>query len=561
MISQHTEWLNLVEVSGPFLAVPVLDKIFPQGLDAIDTAKRKYAREVYEYRCDAIDENHPQAIELNRGWIRIVLKEILDFDDSVLIPIKNSELSEFVYKSPDGNGAFVPDLVLKSDNTEKPFLLVSFQPPDTDLEKVKPGDNWPVPIVERMTLLCRSTGVRLGLVTNGERWMLVNAPADSTSGHTSWYSRIWFQEPVTFQAFKSLFEIRRWFGPDDETLPAMLEESLEHHEEVTDTLGEQVKRAVEVLVQSLDKADQDRNGNLLKDVNGSELYEAGLTIMMRLVFVLCAEERGLFLLGDPTYDRYYAISTMRSQLAEEAGQYGPEVLGLRHDAWSRLLSVFRAVYGGVEHETLRMAALGGSLFDPDRYPFLEGRDRGACWTDTPAQPLPIDNRTVLLLLNALQVLEQRGGALLLSYKALNVEQIGHVYEGLLEHTVQRLQSDTLGLVGSKKAKNPNVSLADLESAYLDGIDEVAKLIKDITQRGLSAIKNALAKAVDEQTFGKVRAVSGGDHELANRIRPFSNLLRTDAWGDFIVYRSDSFAVTLGAAQAGNRNPLYPEILD
>ena len=85
-----------------------------------------------------------------------------------------------------------------------------------------------MPIAERMKLLCRDSGVRLGLVTDGERWMLVDAPVGSTSSHASWYSRLWFQEPVTFQAFKSLFEIRRWFGPDDETLPSMLEESLEH---------------------------------------------------------------------------------------------------------------------------------------------------------------------------------------------------------------------------------------------------------------------------------------------------------------------------------------------
>ena len=323
------------------------------------------------------------------------MKEILEFDDSDLIPVEKSKTTEFVYRSPTGDGFFAPDLVLKSDTSGKPLLFISILPPDTDLEKVESSDTWPVPYVERMILLCRSMSVRLGIVTNGERWMLVNAPVDSTSGHTSWYARIWFQEPVTFQAFKSLLEIRRWFAPDDETLPAMLEESLEHQEEVTDTLGEQVKRAVEVLVQSLDRADQDRNGDLLREVNGAELYEAGLTVMMRLVFVLCAEERGLFLLGDTTYNSFYAISTLRDQLAEEASQYGHETLEMRHDAWSRLLSVFRAVYGGVDHEALRMPALGGSLFDPDRYPFLEGREKETCWRDTPAQPLPIDNRTVL----------------------------------------------------------------------------------------------------------------------------------------------------------------------
>ena len=71
-----------------------------------------------------------------------------------------------------------------------------------------------------------------------------------------------------------------------------MDESLDCLEEVTDTLGSQVRTAVEVLIQGLDKADEDRNRELLRDVKPAELYEAGLTVMMRLVFILCAEERG-----------------------------------------------------------------------------------------------------------------------------------------------------------------------------------------------------------------------------------------------------------------------------
>jgi hypothetical protein len=541
-MSQHNEWLSMIEVSGPFLAVSVLEKIFPQGLESLETYRKKRIRSAYEEWRDAVEEDDPQLPELHRAWIGLVLEELLEYEDSVL----EAASDEFTYKSPDGDGQFKPDFVLKGDGGNNPMLFVSIMPEGTDLEKVRIGDGWPVPVFERMTLLCRDKGVRLGLVTNGERWMLVNAPVGSTSSHVSWYARLWFQEPVTLKAFQSLLGVRRWFGPEVETLPAILEDSLSHHEEVTDTLGEQVKRAVEVLVQCLDKADQDRNRELLHDVPPAELYEAGLTVMMRLVFVLCAEERGLLLLDDPVYDQHYAITTLRGQLAEEADQHGHEVLERRHDAWTRLLAVFRAVYGGIEHESLRMPALGGSLFDPDRFPFLEGRAKGTHWQETPAQPLPIDNRTVLLLLEALQVLEQRGGALLLSYKALDVEQIGHVYEGLLEHTVRRLKKDTLGLIGSQKAKNPNIALAELESARLDGEDALISIVETTTSRSKSAITNALAKEVDDTTFGRIVTVCGGDMELAARLKPFAYLLRTDAWGDFIVYRAHSFAVTLGA---------------
>ncbi|MHB9068765.1 MAG: Eco57I restriction-modification methylase domain-containing protein [Sedimentisphaerales bacterium] len=544
-ISQHTEWLSLIEVSGPFLVVSELERVFPQGLDVVETPRRQRLRAAYEEWCDAVDENDAQLAELHREWIRLVLSDILEYDGDALIP--NEKLDEpLSYVSPEHAGSFSPDFIIRGDSDKKPKLIISIQPAGTDLEKVKVGDGWPASLLERMTLLCRQDNIRLGLLTNGQRWMLVNAPVGSTSGNASWYARLWFQEPLTLKAFQSLLGIRRCFGPKEESLEALLEESLKHQEEVTDTLGQQVKRAVEVLVQCLDKADQDRNRELLHDVPPTELYEAGLTVMMRLVFILCAEERGLLLLDEQTYEQYYAVSSLRAQLDEEADRHGSEVLERRHDAWARLLAVFRAVYGGIEHETLRMPALGGSLFDPDRFPFLEGRAKGTSWQDFAAKPLPIDNRTVLLLLNALQILEQRGGALLLSYKALDVEQIGHVYEGLLEHTVARVPEVTLGLEGSQKAKNPNLPLAEMESARIDGIETLVGLIEEATKRSTAAIQNALKKEVDDFLFAKVVAVCGGDMELAKRIRPYANLLRADAWGDFIVYKANSFAVTLGA---------------
>ena len=69
-----------------------------------------------------------------------------------------------------------------------------------------------------------------------------------------------------------------------------------------------------------------------------------------------------------------------------------------------LLATFRAMYGGVQHEDLRLPAYGGHLFDPDCYLLLEGRVVGTSWDTTPARPVPIDNRTVLHLLEALQIL-------------------------------------------------------------------------------------------------------------------------------------------------------------
>ena len=559
-LSKHAEWLSLIEISGPFLTVSMLDKAFPQGLEAVETPRRRKLGAAYEEWREAVDREDKLLQELHREWVRLVLTEMLEYDRESLVHASDWPGKIPSVSSQEHAGTFKPDWIVRSPADGKPRLFIAVLPPDTDLESVQRGDGWPVSLQERMTLLCRAHGVRVGLLTDGERWMLVNAPVGSTSSQASWYARLWFQEPISLKAFQSLLGVRRCFGPAEDTLESLLDESLEHHEEVTDTLGEQVRRAVEVLVQCLDKADEDRNRELLRDVKPAELYEAGLTVMMRLVFVLCAEERGLLLLGDSVYDRCYAVSTLRGQLAEEADRHGPEVLDRRHDAWARLLAVFRAVYGGIEHESLRMPALGGSLFDPDRFPFLEGRAKGTRWQDTSAAPLPIDNRTVLLLLNSLQILEQSGGALLLSYRALDVEQIGHVYEGLLEHTVARVPRVTLGLQGSQKAKNPNVALAELESARLDGEVALVKLVLDVTGRSESAIKNGLSKPADDTVFGRVLGVCGGDTALAERIRPFTNLLRTDAWDDPIVYRDNSFMVTLGADRRETGTHYTPKAL-
>ena len=555
--AQHIDWLNLVEKTGPFLAVGVLDEAFPQGLVKVETRKRQRVRRAYDEWRDAVDEADPQLDALHREWVRLVLEELLEYEPSVLNPTDQLPAT-LTYREPLTGVEVKPDFAVLSG--DKARLLITRCAPDTDLSAPIAGETWAASPIERMINLCRATDVRVGLVTDGEQWTLVSVPADGGSSLGTWYARIWQQETVTLQAFVSLLEVRRCFGPAESNLDSLFKLSLEHQNEVTDTLGEQVRRAVEVLVQALDRADLDRDRQLLRDVTPTQLYEAGLTVMMRLVVLLCAEERKLLLLGELIYDQHYAVSTLRAKLREDKERLGDEVLERRHDAWSRLLAVFRAVYGGIEHETLRLPALGGSLFDPDRFPFLEGRGTGTSWRDTPSLPLPIDNRTVLMLLTALQVLEQRTGALLLSYEALDVEQIGHVYEGLLERTVKRVPETTLGLIGSQKAVNPNVSLSELEAAKSKGDDQLLAYLLEKTGRSESGLKNTLKKQVDEPLYHRVLLASGSDLALADRIKPFSLLLRTDNWGDPLAYRKNAFIVTLGAGRRETGTHYTPKSL-
>jgi len=543
-MSTTHDWLSLIEISGPFLAVPVLKKTFPQGLEALDAGKRKRLRQTYDEWREALEVRDPNLDRLHTAWVDEVLARGLELDEDGrgdVLKRKDWCAAHLTIDLPEQGVSLSPDFaVIAAHGNEdgKPSMLIRVYEPGTDLDVTQKLDGWVSTAAERMVRLCRATDCRLGLVTNGERWMLIDAPIGAVVTFASWYARLWAQEPVTLQAFVHFLGIRRFFVDKSEQLPALFDQSLKFQDEVTDALGEQVRRAVEVLIQSLDRADQDRNRELLRDVKEAELYEAALTVMMRLVFLLSAEERGLLLLGDERYEANYAVSTLRMQLRAES----EDILERRWDAWSRLLALFRVVYGGIEHENLRLPALGGSLFDPDRFPFLEGRPRGSSWQTDAARPLPIDNRTVLLLLDAIQQFEGRT----LSYRALDVEQIGYVYEGLLERTVERTAEITLELSATKKAKSPWVTLPELESAGLDGPDRLIALLRERTGSAASRIRNDLDRDVDETEADRMLSACHGNTELRDRVIPFAHLVRTDPWGFPLVYPAGAFIVTTGS---------------
>ncbi|MFZ0508668.1 MAG: hypothetical protein WBD78_03140 [Methylocella sp.] len=538
----HAEWLSLIDISGPFLAEPVLNDAFPQGLEGLDSAKRRMVRQAYDEWREALDLDDPDLPRIHHAWTDLVLKQVLELDENGggdVLKLGENLPNTVRCELPEHGITLRPDyVVLDSQADSRPLILIAVYGPEISLKKSLKGDRWTASPAERMVALCRATEARLGLVTNGEQWMLVDAPVGAMTTFASWYARLWGQEPVTLQAFVNLLGVRRFFVDRSEQLPALLDNSLKFQDEVTDALGEQVRRAVEVLIQALDRADVDRNRELLQGVEPTELYEAGLTVMMRIVFLLSAEERGLLLMGDERYEANYAVSTLRMQLRSES----EEILERRWDAWSRLLSIFRAVYAGIDHELMRLPAFGGSLFDPDRFPFLEGRGKGSRWKIDPATPLPIDNRTVLYLLDSVQLFQGRT----LSYLALDIEQIGYVYEGLLERTVVRAKEATLDLDATKNAKNPWVSLPELDDAAAKGREAAEALLKERTGSSASRVRNDLDKAVDEGSAEKLLTACHADRSLRDRVRPYFHLLRTDRWGYPLLYPKDAFMVTSGA---------------
>lgn len=566
--STHSEWLDLVPTSGPFLSPPVLDRVFPQGLDVLGKDVLAKLRLAYdEWNEDRTSENPDPRI--HQEWIRFVLINILEFTPDVLHE-ESAIPSVLTAQFPEHQTSITPDFSISDPAATaagKTLLIIKVYSSDTDLETSIPNETWAASPNERMKDHLRSSKVRLGVVTNGERFTLVDAPEGETPAFIDFYANLWIEEALTLRAFGSLLGARRFFAAaKTDTLEAMLQESVQYQAEVTDQLGLQVRRAVEVLIQSLDRADADHGGQLLGDIEPSRLYEAALTVMMRLVFMFKAEESGLLPADDELYEEVFAASTLRARLREEADRYGVEVLEHRMDAWPRLLAASRAIFGGVHHRRLNLPSYGSGLFDPDRFPFLEGRQPHTTWLDSEAEPLPMDNRTVLLLLEALQLLQfkGKGGATetrKLSFRALDIEQIGHVYETLLDHDAFRTDTAILGLKGSKGLE-PEIALGRLETLWEveDETEEIAAFLQKETGRSSSALENALAKEPSEVTMEKLRVACGDDDELLDRVRWYHDLIREDPWGNPIVIREGSVYVTAGTGRRSTGTYYTPKAL-
>jgi hypothetical protein len=556
----HADWLSLVEVSGPFVSLPVLMRAFPQGLEPRDPAQAKMLRAAYDEWHD-----NPTAPGKQRAWVMHVLTSVLGYPENQIT--EGQTLPAGLEGSmPEVGEVLRPDFALVGPagtaTAGQPQLLIANYTAEQGLEKPVIGKHWKATPVTRMMELLHVANVPLGLVTNGEQWMLVYAPRGETTGYASWYGALWLDEPITLRGFHSLLGARRFFGvAADSTLLSLLKESASDQQEVTDQLGYQVREAVEVLVQSFDALDKESHRLSLKGIQPATVYDAALTIMMRLVFLFSAEERGLLHLGKPLYDNY-AVSTLQEQLQEVADRYGEEVLERRYDAWTRLLATFRAVHGGVKHQDLLMQAYGGSLFDPDRYSFLEGRTAGCKWRTALSEPLAVNNRVVLHLLNSLQRLRTKTGGAAetrrLSFRALGVEQIGHVYEGLLDHTAVRATEVVLGIRGTR-SKQPEIPLSTLEGLLAQGEDKLLDHLKEATGRSLLALRKELnnGNLLDDY---KLLVACNHDGALMARLRPFVGLIREDSFERPWVVLPSSIYVTAGSTRRSTGTHYTPPSL-
>ena len=381
-------------------------------------------------------------------------------------------------------------------------LLVRIERPGLVLDRRGTLPGWEATAQQRFERLLRETGVPAGLIIGARETgrqgamatetvlRLVVTPRGAVSGHMSWPLDALTQVSGRgmLAGLKLLLDAHALFtGPPSHRLPAILAESLAAQADVSNLLAQQVIASLHELLRGLDAADAPRIRALAAD-DPDHLYKGLLTVLLRLIFILYAEDRGLMPsvgggMAATLYEQGYALGGLHVRLRDDAALH-PDTMDERRGAWGRLLALFRLVDRG--HPSGFMQARGGRLFDETSFPFLLGRDT----PDDPEQVLPVGDGYVLRILDKL--LMQKGERV--AYRALSVEQIGSVYEAVMGFTAERARAPMLAIRAGKANRVP--VWVDLDALAAAATGEREKRLKAWTGRGAypAAVSRALRMA-------------------------------------------------------------------
>ncbi|WP_437718196.1 DNA methyltransferase [Sorangium sp. So ce448] len=358
-------------------------------------------------------------------------------------------------------GSSEPASQAGASDAKKPWFALLWDLTETgaslDLDEAESETGpWRYPPTAKLERLLRHAGVPVGFLFNGAHLRLVYAPAGESAAHLTFrveHLRGSEGRPL-LTALDLLLHARRAYSASPEhTLEGLLAESRRRQADVTEELAKQVFEAVETLVAGFEAAAARDCGRDDLDwlrqaieAGGDHFYQGVLSVVLRLVFLLYAEDQALLPVEHRTYAEHLSLGGLYARLSHDAGAH-PESMHHRFGAYGQLLALFRAVFFGVKHGTIELPPRRGRLFDPNTYPFLEGGLPGwtAAVTDpgarAQARPPSIDDGTVYKVLHRLIVF----GGQRLSYRTLDVEQIGSVYESLMGYHVLRLESPAVRL--------------------------------------------------------------------------------------------------------------------
>ena len=503
----HLEWLGFIQPNGLVVSAPALVKA-GAILNRQDAEGQALLAGCVDQRAVSPGRDPEPCVRDFRelasavlGW-RFSAKGYAGTEES---PIP----ADLAVVLPDYDETLRPDFAVSERdprNGASPWqLLVQVLAAGQDFDKATTGagglEASPQGRVER---LLRGTGVPAGVLFNGVALRLISAPRGESSGWMDFRFADLLStagRPLCSALRLLLREQRLLALPREERLAALLESSRKYQNEVSERLSEQVLHALYELLRGFQTAHDSSGGKLLRqplseDGDRNDIYRGLLSVILRLVFLLYAEERGM-LPEDESFARYYSLTGLYQRLREDAA-LNPDTMDQRFGAWAQLLVLFRLVHDGSRaHRTGGAVSLPerrGALFDPDRFRFLEGRTGGgARQTVERVVPPRISDGVIYRVLEKLLVLDGER----ISYRTLDVEQIGSVYETIMGFRLEPATGRSVAIKPAKKLGAPNTIdldalLAQPNSSRKRWLQERAdRTITDRVAKGLREAETAV----------------------------------------------------------------------
>ena len=522
-LQAHKEWLGYLQPRGLVVAPAAM---WEAGW-VLEQSGRELLERQEQFR-EALqplgpDEGEDDEDDQPHGFRRLeeLLVEQLSWDPEAL-QREPASLESWSRELPELGETLRPTAVVPGfGGDDKPQLLIQELPPpedgllpagdlvELDRRQASGDQGWRASPQERFERLLRETEVQLGLLFNGAQLRLVVAPKGESSGHLTFNLA-----ELAEVSGRAMFAGLRLLLGREAVLDAspglrlvdVIEASRNYQAVVSEELADQVLAGLWQLLRGFQRADQlttAQGGKLLGDLperDPQALYGGLITVMLRLVFLLYAEDTDL-MPNEPVFEQNYKLTTLLAQLQRDAANY-PDTMEQRYGAWSGICSLFRLVYEGGGPSADYLPARKGQLFRPSAFP----------WLETPW----ISDAVVLAVLSNLLIVKGER----INYRALDVRQIGSVYEGVMEFAVARITGPCLGLrskaQGGKKPFTTAIDLAELlalpgakrkawleEQAQTDLPPKAATALKEATNQ--QELVAALAPRIVRRLFEGVQA--------------------------------------------------------
>ncbi len=516
-VAAHLEWIGFVRPTGLVVSAPALVRA---GV-ILNRHDAQGQRLLKECLVDEPVEQESATSSLALPDFRVFAERVLSWNFSPKGYAGTPEApipAELQVQLPESGGAFAPDYAVRAEpirSSESPSppgnategapspwqLLVTVSEPDEDFDRTTDA-GLKLSAHDRMERSLRHTGTPAGLVFNGTVLRLVSAPTGESSGWMDFRVADMAQSagrPICTAMRELLSQTRLLAVPADKRLAALLRDSRKFQNEVSERLATQVLGALYELLRGFQAAHDASRGELLGHQlreDPDEIYRGLLTVVLRLVYLLYAEERDMLPQGE-VFLASYSVSGLYERLRADTALH-PDTMDQRYGAYAQLLALWRIVHDGAQGRDLNLTPRHGDLFHPDRYQFLEGRDISgdiARQLGDRIDPPLVSDGTVYRILEKLIVLDAER----ISYRALDVEHIGSVYETMMGF---RLETATGRSIAIKPAKRHGAPAAiDLEELLAEPASKRSKWLQERTDRKLTARVTGEVKQVDASQHG------------------------------------------------------------